>query len=89
MARDLVWIKTFPDEAAADCWREALRARGIEAVVSGDGDDAGDTEWRLPARPRGFRLGVRANDVRAALDAVRGGPRDPASGRPAGPLTPP
>ena len=67
MPRDLVWIKTFPDEPAAARAREMLRASGIEAVVSGD---RGDAAYRVPPPPAGFRIGVPANAVRAALDLV-------------------
>lgn len=67
MARDLVWIKTFPDEAAAARAREQLRAGGIESVVSGDRDGS---LWRVPPPAPGFRVGVRADDVRAALTII-------------------
>lgn len=67
MPRDLVWIKTFPDEAGAARARETLRASGIEAVVSGD---RGDSTYRVPAPPAGYRIGVRADAVRAALDLI-------------------
>ncbi len=69
MARDLVWIRTFSDAAAADRARELLRAKGIESVVSGNRSDGADE--RVPATSV-FRLGVRAEDVRVALKLVWG-----------------
>jgi hypothetical protein len=64
MLRDIVWITTFPGEAAATRARELLGADGIASVTSEDPDQSTD-----PALPptRGLRLGVRADDVRAAL----------------------
>jgi hypothetical protein len=67
MARDLVWIKTFADEAEAARAREMLHASGIEAVVS---SDRGDAAWQAPPPAPGFRIGVHAVDMRAALDLV-------------------
>ncbi len=69
MARDLVWIRVFPDEAAAARAQELLRARSIASVVSGARRSA---PWQATPPPPGFRLGVRADDVRAALDLVWG-----------------
>jgi hypothetical protein len=67
MVRDLVWIKTFPDEASAARARRILGANGIEAVVSGERSDAA---WQVPPPAPGFRVGVHADDVRAALNLV-------------------
>ncbi len=67
MARDLVWIRTFPDAASAARARDLLRANGIESVVSGD---RGEGPGEASAAPSVFRLGVRADDVRAALTLV-------------------
>jgi hypothetical protein len=67
MSRDVVWIKTFPDETGAARARDRLRAGGIEAVVSGDREGSA---YRVPAPPAGYRIGVRAGDLRAALDLV-------------------
>lgn len=69
MARDLVWIRVFPDEAGATRMQDALRARGIESVVSGA---RRSDPWQAAPPPPGFRLGVHADDVRAALDLVWG-----------------
>ncbi len=69
MSRDLVWIRTFSGAAAADRARELLRANGIESVVSGERDD-GACEAAPAASV--FRLGVHADDVRAALTLVWG-----------------
>ncbi len=64
MLRDVVWIKTFPDEAAASQVCELLRPNGIEFVVT---EDPGWAAERAPDAIGGYRLGVRADDVRAAL----------------------
>lgn len=69
MARDLVWIRVFPDEAGATRTQDLLRERGIESVVSGA---RRSDPWQAAPPPPGFRLGVRAADVRAALDFVWG-----------------
>lgn len=67
MLNDLVWIKTWPDQAAAVCVGEELRSMGIESIVAQD--PGRELYQRLPP-VRGFRLGVRADDVRAALDIL-------------------
>jgi hypothetical protein len=51
MMTDVVWIKTFPDAGTAGAARERLAARGVESVVADPG----------------FRVGVHADDVKAAL----------------------
>ena len=67
MLSDLVWIKTYPDEAAAARVRELLKSRGIESVVT---EDPGQAMRHLPEPIRGVRLGVRADDVRPALEIL-------------------
>jgi len=67
MLNDLVWIKTWPDEAAAARVRELLRSMGIESVVA---QDPGRELYQRMPPVRGFRLGVHADDVRAALDVL-------------------
>ncbi|MFI5281087.1 MAG: hypothetical protein ACHQU1_11355 [Gemmatimonadales bacterium] len=66
---DLVWIETFPNEAAADRVRDLLRAHGIEPVVSVE-----PRQGTEPAAPllSSIRLGVRADEVRAALTLIWG-----------------
>ena len=64
MMTDVVWIKTFPDAEAARTARERLSARGVESVVA---EHPGYSLPALvPAIP-GFRVGVHADDVKAAL----------------------
>ncbi|HTT67563.1 MAG TPA: hypothetical protein VMF70_06000 [Gemmatimonadales bacterium] len=61
---DVVWIKTFPDAETARGARERLAARGVECVV------AEHTGYSLPALVPpvpGYRVGVHADDVKAAL----------------------
>ena len=67
MLRDVVWIKTYPDQATAEGVSELLRSHSIECVVS---DDPGRVTYRVPAQDHGFRLGVRADDVRTALEIL-------------------
>ena len=64
---DLVWIETFPNEDAAERVRQLLRANGIEPVISVD-----QRQGTEPAAPmlRAIRLGVRADEVRAALTLI-------------------
>jgi len=71
MARDLVWIKIFPDEAAAARMRDLLRANGIESFMSCESHDGAS---ELPSRSPWHRLGVRADDVRVALTLAWGRP---------------
>ena len=67
MLKDLVWIETFPNEAAADRVRELLRANGIEPVVSVE-----PRQGTEPSAPLllAVRLGVRADEVRTALTLI-------------------
>jgi len=69
MLTDLVWIKTFADEAAAARAHELLATHGLESIVSEDPGRA--TYLSLPPL-RGFRVGVRADDVRPALELIWG-----------------
>ena len=64
MMTDVVWIKTFPDAAAAGAARERLAARGVESVV--DEHPGYSLPALVPPVP-GFRVGVHADDVKAAL----------------------
>lgn len=67
MLSDLVWIKTYPDEAAAGRVRDLLKSHGIESVVT---EDPGQVLRHLPEPARGIRLGVHADDVRPALEIL-------------------
>jgi len=71
MARDLVWIKIFPDETTAARMRDLLRANGIESFMS---CESADGTGRASSRDPWHRLGVRADDVRAALTLAWGRP---------------
>ena len=68
---DLVWIKTFPDEAAAQRACRLLSEHGVECVVA---EDQGKVAYVSLPPMRGYRLGVRADDVRAALELIWGQP---------------
>ena len=65
--KDLVWIQTFPNEAAADRVRDLLLANGIEPVISVE-----PRQGTEPAAPllSSIRLGVKAEEVRAALTLI-------------------
>ena len=70
MMTDVVWIKTFPDADAARGARERLAARGVESVVA---EHPASSLPTLVPPVAGFRVGVHADDVKAAL-AVLWGP---------------
>ena len=67
MPNDIVWIKTFADADAAQCVGEQLRARGIPFQI---GPTSGKTLGLVPPTVPGIRVGVHADDVRAALEIV-------------------
>ena len=66
---DLVWIKTFPDEAAAQRAGALLVEHSIECLVA---EDPGKVTYVSLPPMRGYRLGVRADNVRAALELIWG-----------------
>lgn len=68
MARtDLVVAATFQSRVEADLAEGALRANGIDAIVSRD--DAGGTEPAL-GLIRGFRILVRPDDQKDASEVL-------------------
>jgi len=67
MVTDLVWIKTYADQAAAERARDLLREHGLESIVA---EDPGRNTYVSLPPVHGFRVGVRADDVRPALDLL-------------------
>ena len=68
---DLVWIKTFPDESAAKRAYALLSEHGVECILA---EDPGKVTYVSLPPIRGYRLGVRADNVRAALELIWGQP---------------
>lgn len=64
---DLVVVATFQNRVEADLAEGALRANGIEAMVSRD--DGGGTEPALGV-VTGFRLLIRAGDEQDASEVL-------------------
>jgi hypothetical protein len=61
---EVIWIRLFPSESGAYRARDLLRSQGIQAVVT---DDSGLGTEHAQRLIRGIRLGVTADDVKAAL----------------------
>ncbi|HXY69938.1 MAG TPA: hypothetical protein VEH62_10855 [Gemmatimonadales bacterium] len=61
---DVVWIKTFPSADAARAAERRLAAGGITCVVA---EHAGYSLTAMAPQGAGFRVGVHADDVKAAL----------------------
>ena len=61
---EVIWIRLFPSESGACRARDLLKAQGIPAVVA---DDSGLGMQQDQHLIRGVRLGVTADDLKAAL----------------------
>jgi hypothetical protein len=65
---DLVIVKTFGSRPEADIAKGALASAGIDAMIQAD--TAGGMREHLAWSGTGFRLLVREDDARAALDVL-------------------
>ena len=64
----LVVVETFNNRLEIELARGALEAAGIEAAI--EADTAGGMREHLASSGPGFRLIVRAEDAKAASDAL-------------------
>lgn len=62
MLSQLIWIRTYPDDASARTAQRLLDANGIHSIIADDYGGAGP-ELRYAC---GTRLGVREDDVKTA-----------------------
>jgi hypothetical protein len=77
---EVIWIRLFPSESGAYRARDLLKSHGIDSVVA---DDSGLGMVATQPFIRGIRLGVRADDLKAALlilDTTRDDSNDATNG---------